>query len=103
MNPYFRTYIGFIVVTIISLFSGEMDAQKFSVKSFRVLPNDVTAFINPVRDLNDQDCALIKVQGTPDFVFSTPLGIIEREDKVGEIWLFITANSKKLTIKHTEC
>ena len=102
MNPYFRTYIGFIVVTIISLFSGEMDAQKFSVKSFRVLPNDVTAFINPVRDLNDQDCALIKVQGTPDFVFSTPLGIIEREDKVGEIWLFIPANSKKLTIKHTE-
>ena len=29
-------------------------AQEFSVASFRQLPNDVSAFINNVRDLNDE-------------------------------------------------
>lgn len=29
-------------------------AQQFSVTKFRVLPNDVSAFITPVRDLNDE-------------------------------------------------
>ena len=77
-------------------------AQRFSVASFRPLPNDVTAFINPVRDLNDEDCGLIKVMATEDFVFSTPLGIVKRDDKVGEIWLYIPRGSKKMTIKHAE-
>lgn len=75
-------------------------AQQFSVESFRVLSNDVSAFINPVRDLNDEDCALLKIQGDEDFVFSTPLGIVKREDKVGEIWIYLPPRSKKITLKH---
>lgn len=58
-------------------------AQQFSVKGFRPLPNDVTAFITPVQDLNGDACALLKVEGPADFAFSTPLGIVKREDKVG--------------------
>ena len=78
----------------------QVAAQKFSVESFRVLPNDVSAFIDPVKDLNGDDCALIKVMAGPDFVFSTPLGIIKRVDKVGEIWLYIPRRSRSLTLKH---
>ena len=37
-------------------------AQQFSVTKFRVLPNDVSAFITPVRDLNDEACALLKLR-----------------------------------------
>ena len=77
-------------------------AQDFSVASFRHLPNDITAFINPVRDLNDEDCGLIKVTGSEDFAFSTPLGIVKRIDNVGEIWLYLPHGSKKITIKHPE-
>lgn len=33
--------------------------QDFTVSKFRPLPNDVSAFITPVRDLNDEACALI--------------------------------------------
>ena len=51
------------------------------------MPNDVSAFITPVRDLNDEPCALVKVEAPSDFAFSTPLGIVSRKDKVGEIWL----------------
>ncbi len=77
-------------------------AQRFSVSSFRQLPNDVSAFINPVRDLNDEDCGLVKVMASDDFAFSTPLGIVKRVDKVGEIWLYLPRGSKKITIKHPE-
>lgn len=61
----------------------------FSVESFRQLPTDVSAFIDAVRDLNDEACALLKVVAPADFAFSSPLGIVERRDKVGEIWLFM--------------
>lgn len=77
-------------------------AQEFSVASFRVLPNDVSAFINEVRDLNDEACALIKVEAPSDFAFSTPLGIVKRKDEVGEIWLYLPKGTKMLTLKHPE-
>lgn len=80
----------------------EMRGQKYSVASFRMLPNDVSAFISPVRDLNGDDCALIKVQAPEEFAFSTPLGIVKRIDKTGEIWLYVPKGSRKITLKHPE-
>lgn len=77
-------------------------AQEFSVASFRQLPNDVSAFINNVRDLNDEACALIKVVASSDFAFSSPLGIVKRKDEVGEIWLYLPKGTKTLTLKHPE-
>ena len=38
--------------------------------------NDISAFISPVRDLNGQACALLKVEAPKDFAFSSPLGIV---------------------------
>lgn len=95
-------YSVFLPALMLLIAVPDLWAQRFSVASFRPLPNDVTAFINPVRDLNDEDCGLIKVMATEDFVFSTPLGIVKRDDKVGEIWLYIPRGSKKMTIKHAE-
>lgn len=75
-------------------------AQQFSVEGFRTLPNDVSAFITPVLDLNDEACALIKVPATEEFAFSSPLGIVKRRDDVGEIWLYLPRGTRFLTIKH---
>ena len=75
-------------------------AQEFKVASFRLLPNDITAWVNPVRDLNDEACALIKVVGNRDFAFSTPLGIVQRKNEEGEIWLYVPNGTRKITIKH---
>lgn len=91
-----------LMILMTALISAPASAQEFSVASFRDLPNDVTAFINPVRDLNDEDCALLKVVAPADFAFSTPLGIVKREDKTGEIWLFLPHGSRKITLKHAE-
>lgn len=80
----------------------EGDSLGFSVLSFRTLPNDVSAFIDPVRDLNGEACALVKVVAPADFAFSTPLGIVRREDKTGEIWLYLPKGTKTITIKHPQ-
>lgn len=74
----------------------------FKVLGFRLLPNDVSAFITPVRDLNGVACALVKVVAPPDFAFSSPLGIVKRLNEVGEIWLYLPQHTKLLTIKHPQ-
>ena len=90
-----------LIATLMWLFcQATMFSQEFSVVSFQVLPNDVSAFINNVRDLNDEACALIKVEAPSDFAFSTPLGIVKRKDEVGEIWLYVPKGTKMLTLKH---
>lgn len=92
-----------VLATLMWLFcQATMFSQEFSVASFQVLPNDVSAFINNVRDLNDEACALIKVEAPSDFDFSTPLGIVKRKDEVGEIWLYVPRGTKMLTLKHPQ-
>lgn len=82
------------------LCAGSARSQEFTVSSFRLLPNDASAFVNSVRDLNDEACALVKVEAPSDFAFSTPLGIVKRKDEVGEIWLYLPQGTKMLTLKH---
>lgn len=92
-----------VLATLMWLFcQATMFSQEFSVASFQVLPNDVSAFINNVRDLNDEACALIKVEAPSDFAFSTPLSIVKRKDEVGEIWLYVPRGTKMLTLKHPQ-
>ncbi len=74
----------------------------FYVAEFKTLANDISAFIEPVYDLNDEACALIKVVGPVELAFSTPLGIVQRRDEVGEIWLFLPKGSRRITIKHPQ-
>lgn len=102
MAPHRSIYI--MIATLALALAGALgaSAKGFTVESFRQLPNDVSAFIDPVRDLNDEDCGLIKVIASEDFAFSTPLGIVKRVDNVGEIWLYLPRGSKKITIKHPE-
>ena len=92
-----------VLATLMWLFcQATMFSQEFSVASFQVLPNDVSAFIDNIRDLNDEACALIKVEAPSDFAFSTPLGIVKRKDEVGEIWLYVPRGTKMLTLKHPQ-
>lgn len=93
---YRRIFLTLLLLT----FLAEGRAQQFAVESFKLLANDVTAFIDPVEDLNGDACALLKIECAPEFAFSTPLGIVSRIDKTGEIWLYLPKGSKKITIKH---
>lgn len=97
-----RILIAIATNLLATIFPAVLSAQDFSVGNFQDLPNDISAFINPVKDLNDEGCALIKViASSPDFAFSTPLGIAKRIDKTAEIWLYVPRGTKKITIKHS--
>lgn len=91
-----------LLLSVLLMAAAEIMAQTYSVESFRRLPNDVSAFIEPIKDLNGEDCALVKVEAPAEFVFSSPLGIVKRLDNVGEIWLYMPKGSKRLTFKHPE-
>lgn len=97
-----RIYISLFVTALLLSISDVVCAQQFTVKSFRILPNDISSYINPVRDLNGEACALIKVVGSNDFVFSSPLGIVHRKNETGEIWIYLPKGSVQLTIKHPQ-
>ncbi len=77
-------------------------SQQFQVRSFKQLTNDISAYIDTVRDLNDEACALVKVVCSQDFVFSSPLGIVKRKNETGEIWLYLPQGSTLLTLKHPQ-
>jgi hypothetical protein len=91
-----------LLLVAVLLSCGSAFAQQFAVKSFRPLNNDISAYVNPVKDLNDEACALIKVVGDRDFVFSTPLGIVKRKNETGEIWIYVPHGTVFLTIKHPQ-
>lgn len=99
----YRTTIIFGVVAAMFLIGSKVAmAQQFSVSSFRQLENDITAYIAPVADLNDEACALVKIMCNNDFAFSSPLGIVKRTNEVGEVWLYLPKGSVLLTIKHPQ-
>ena len=102
IRPSSTLHFRLLAIVLCLWTAGRMDAQEFIVRSFRMLPNDITAYIEPVRDLNDEACALLKVVGDKDFAFSSPLGIVKRKNDVGEIWIYLPKGSVMITIKHPQ-
>lgn len=88
------------IILIVMLLPSRAGAADFTIESFRELPNDVTAFISPVLDLNGERCALLKIEAPEEFEFATPLGIVSRVNMTGEIWLYLPGGSKMITVKH---
>lgn len=86
----------------LGIISLQITAQEFSVRSFKLLSNDISAYIDPEKDLNQEACALIKIVGDSNFAFSTPLGIVRRRNDVGEIWIYLPRGSMQITIKHPQ-
>ncbi len=80
--------------------------ENLSVKSFKALPNDLSAIDRNTekRDLNDEVCAIIKVQTTEKgFTFNVGvLGIVATEQKTGEIWVYVPHGIQRITIQHPQ-
>ena len=81
-------------------------AQSISVKSFKSLPMDLTASSLEGKriDQNGDVAALIKVMTTETgFVFEGgTLGIVDTQQRVGEIWVWVPRASRKITILHQQ-
>ena len=89
----------FIIFLIVCSFL-TVHAQEMTVKSMQVQPMDLSARVNGRMDHNNEPCALIKVElAVPDAVFEGNIvGTVERH--VNEYWVYMTAGSKTLYVKH---
>ena len=91
-----------ILLSLVLLFAAISStfAQELTVKSFKLAGNDLTAQTQPRKDLNDRNCALIKVGiGLQGVQFEG--GIMGNvENKTGEYWVYMPQGNRQLKVKH---
>ena len=79
-------------------------AQNISIKSFKLLPTDLTANLEGTKEIdqNGEVAALIKVITTETgFVFDVGmLGIVRQVQQVGEIWVYVPHGVQRISINH---
>ena len=105
-NRKVTKWLSIKLLLVISLFfaATATEAQnKIQVTSFNRIETDVTARITaPQRDQNGEVCALIRIVTTEKGLMFEPdaLGIVSRENKPGEIWLYIPRGARRISIMH---
>lgn len=96
----------YVFLTLVLLLFVGASAQNIFVKSFQPLPMDLTASSLEGKriDQNGEVAALIKVMTTETgFVFEGgTLGIVDSQQRVGEIWVWVPRGLRKITILHQQ-
>ena len=91
-----------ILLSFVLLFAAISSAfaQELTVKSFKLAGSDLTAQTQPRKDLNDRNCALIKVGiGLQGVQFEG--GIMGNvENNTGEYWVYMPQGNRQLKVKH---
>ena len=91
-----------ILLSIVLLFAAISStlAQELTVKSFKISSSDLTAQTQPRKDLNNKNCALIKVGlGLQGAQFEgSIMGNVE--NKTGEYWVYMPQGNRMLKVKH---
>lgn len=99
------TYKYFLFFFFMLMLPVVVSSQELSVVRFFENQNDLTANTSDiVRDQNGEVCALIKIETTLDgFTFDVgSLGITETKRVGGEIWVFVPADVRRITISHPQ-
>lgn len=105
-NRKVTKWLSIKLLLVISLFfvaTATKAQNKIQVTSFNRMETDVTARITaPQRDQNGEVCALIRIVTTEKDLMFEPdaLGIVSRENKPGEIWLYIPRGARRISIMH---
>lgn len=93
-----------LLVLIFFLFCGVCSAQKMAISSFSLLEDDLTANTSgtSLLDLNGDKCAIIKIEtALTSLTFDVGiLGVVETRQKNGEIWVYVPAGVKQISISH---
>ena len=91
-----------ILLSIVLLFAAISSAlaQELTVKSFKLASSDLTAQTQPRKDLNNRNCALIKVGlGLQGVQFEGSI-VGNVENKTGEYWVYMPQGNRMLKVKH---
>ena len=80
--------------------AGELKAQDIQVKRFERNYTSLIASMNRVYDNAGEACALLRFfVRDADFAIEPNLGVLKREELVGEIRLYVPRGTKRLTIR----
>ncbi len=98
-------FVSVLIALTVSFPAAGQQSGKMEVSGFRYEESDMDARVNyPVKDWNDETCALIKVQTTlKGLSFDT--GTIQptrREQKPGEVWVYVSPKIHKFNISHPD-
>ena len=88
---------------IVALIVGRVEGQDLAVKYFTLVPSDLSVQIQPRKDLNGKNCALVKVGiGLQGVQFEGNI-MGEIANKVGEYWVYMPRGCRMLKVKHPNC
>ncbi len=91
MKKFYLTLLFSVCIPLLS------SADELQVKSFKKLPNDISARRFEKFDANDERCAIVKVlTNLKNLSFESNLGIIAAEQKTGEYWIYISPGERRL-------
>ena len=87
-------------LTLLFTFISSALAQELTVKSFKMAEGDLTAQTQPRKDLNDRNCALVKVGIALDGVKFDGSIMGEPVQKLGEYWVYMPKGVTLLQVLH---
>ena len=76
----------------------EIWAQELTVKSFKLAESDISAQTQPRKDLNDRNCALVKVLYVGDIVDVEGNVVKPVVKRSNEFWIYMPQNSRQIKI-----
>lgn len=92
-----------LLILISWLFAVNSQGQDFRITKFEENTLDLSAARSAVKDRNNDICALIKVAvRDTKFEYEPNMGVVKQERKVGEVWLYVPAGTKRMTIRHPQ-
>ena len=71
-------------------------AQKLTIESFKLAENDISAQTQPRKDLNDRNCALVKVLYVGDIVDVEGNVVKPVVKRSNELWIYMPQNSRQI-------
>ena len=90
-----RLFVSFILYLLVL---SSVFAQKLTIESFKLSENDISAQTQPRKDLNDRNCALVKVQFV-GIISEVEGNVVKPLVKYGnETWVYMPQGSRQLKI-----
>ena len=89
-----------ILLSFVLLFAAISSAvaQKLTVESFKLAPSDLTAQTQPRKDLNDRNCAVVKVQFVGELVNIEGNVIMPLVKRNNETWVYMPQNTRQMKV-----
>lgn len=87
------------VYIFFSLLTSALVAQEFDVREFKADPNDLAARRYEKRDINDEPCALIKVNtNIRGMKFDSNMGVFDVEHQEDGYWVYVSPRERRIKL-----